>query len=301
MALMVAVWFCFGVRTQAADQYHAFISAFAGGGQMVLNGFPVMDCDAAPITKTTIWNPYLKQGNNDLIIILTNTTANGARLELELSVGQGDSPARFALISVKSKPEGGYVTFVDAVRGITNTTLISRKSMTNGFDLKNSLWRAGNDLSISVNNGTLVVLCHFSVNEFPCKKLPWDESPNTLSRADVESLQSYAASMVDAFRKQDVDHCIALYEVRNHHLAESLGLPANAVDDSQRKIFSDLNSDKEAKLVVAKSEEIVPQSETGWKVVRLKCQPLLKVEGKNSSFIAEHFYARVGGKWVCVD
>jgi len=59
--------------------------------------------------------------------------------------------------------------------------------------------------------------------------------------------------------------------------------------------------ESEVKFAAAKAEDIVPQSGTGWKVVRLKCRPLFRMEGKNSSFIGEHFYAKVAGKWVCVD
>ena len=62
-----------------------------------------------------------------------------------------------------------------------------------------------------------------------------------------------------------------------------------------------LMAEKDVKLTVAKTADIVPRSGTGWKVVQLKCQPLFSLDGKNSSFIGEHIYARVGGKWVCVD
>jgi hypothetical protein len=300
--LLLAATVCLAWQTRAVDQVTAFISAFAGGGQMVLNGFPVLDCDAAGLTKTSLWNPYVKQGNNDLLVILTNTPVNSARMEAELSMAaNGGDPTKFAVISVKSKPEGGFVTFIDAVRGITNATIISPKSLTNGFSLKSSTWRMGDDFSVSVTNGTLVVLAHFFLDDFPTKKLPWDDSPMVLSAADKLDLQKYLKSLVDAFRSKDVDRCIACYAVRNHHLAESMGLPTSAVDDSQRKLFSELMGEKDVKLTVAKAGEIVPRSGMGWKVVGLKCQPLFSMEGRNASFIGEHFYARVAGKWVCVD
>lgn len=286
---------------QAAERFSAMISAFGGGGQMVLNGFPVLECDAGPISRTTVWNPYLRQGDNELLIFLTNQPVNGARMEMELSTGAGENPKRLAVIAVKSKPEGGFVTMVDATRGITNATIISRLSLTNGFDLKSAFWQPGSDVSVTFSAGKFIIKSRFFIADFPVKKLPWESSPTTLAAGDPEALHKYATELIENFRAKDVDRCVDGYAIRNHHLAESMGLPSTAVDEMQRKIFLNLKNDNDAHLFVAKSEDIVPRMGGGWKVARLKCDPLFKWEGTNAAFIGEHFYAKVGGKWVCVD
>ena len=303
--LFLAVSYCFGIlctQAGAIERFSAFHNSFGGGGQVVLNGFPVFECTAAGMTRTTIWNPYLKKGNNELFILLTNVPVNGSRIEGELSiVNEKNESKKFIEYSIKSSNDGLFVTWFDDVLGLTNITMVAASSVTNGFDIKKSAWSTANGFSLAVNDGQLLLSIHFNVENFAVTRLPWEDSPTTISPSDALAITASANSIVESFRSGNLERCISGYSVRNHHIATAMGMDPVNVDEAQRKAFSKLLASPDKKLTVAEASQIVPFTGAKWKVARLVCRPLFRLQGSEATFVGEHFYAKVSGKWVCVD